>query len=586
MRQAARSYQILFSALMALSCASAIHAATPDLAITPATLDFKYITGATLPAAQALQIKSTGAALSFTIAITGPFPYMAEWLSVSAVSGTTSASLNVYVNPTSLPGGSYAGIITITSAAAATPVHTVAITLEVANAPATLTASTNVLTFNYVTGSAAPASQPIELLTSGGALTVSIAITGGTWLQASPTGSISLVGLPGTINVSVNPAALAPGAYTGQISFSSSNAANKSVAVSIALNVAAAVPTIAAGGLWPPGVFAGSPATVITITGTNFFSTSVVSIGAIVLTKTLVGPTTLLATIPASLLTTAGTLPIVVTTPTAAAASALAAFTAYGPGPQLWAVTNGASANMSVISPGGIVTIYGVGLGPLAITPFPGTNPLPVALPAAAPSTSVTINGLPAPLLYTSATQVSCIVPYAIAAQSGNAVSLVLTYSGTPSTPFSVNVVDTDPGIFTLDASGVGQGAILNFNSTTGNYTVNAATNAATAASTVVIYATGFGVITCVSTATSTCTPTPDETQLVAGTVIPAAAVSVTIGGQTAIVQAALAPIGSVPGLLQINVTVPAGIAASGIVPVIVTFGAASSQSRVTMALK
>jgi uncharacterized protein (TIGR03437 family) len=586
MRQAARSYQLLFSALMALSCASLVHAATPDLAITPATLDFKYTTGATLPVAQALQVKSTGAALSFTIAITGPFPYMAEWLSVSAVSGTTSASLNIYVNPTSLPGGSYSGIITITSAAAATPVHTVPVTLEVGNAPATLTASTNTLTFNYVTGSAAPASQPIELLTSGGALTVSIAITGGTWLQASPTGSISLVGLPGTINVSVNPASLAPGAYTGQISFSSSNAANKSVAVSIALNVAAAPPTITPGGIWPPGVFAGSPATVVTITGANFFSTSIVSIGAIILTKTLVGPTTLLATIPASLLTTAGTLPIVVTTPTATSASGPAAFTAYGPGPQLWAVTNGASANMSVVSPGGIVTIYGVGLGPVAITPFPGTNPLPVALPAAAPSTSITINGFAAPLLYTSANQVSCIVPYALEAQSGNAVSLILTYSGTASAPFSVNVVDTDPGIFTLDASGVGQGAILNFNSTTGNYTVNTATNAATAASTVVIYATGFGVITCVSTATSTCTPAPDETQLVAGTVMPAAAVAVTIGGQTATVQAALAPIGSVPGLLQINVTVPAGIAASGIVPVIVTFGAASSQSRVTMALK
>jgi uncharacterized protein (TIGR03437 family) len=586
MRHASRSYQLLFSALTALSCASLVQAATPDLAITPATLDFKYTAGAALPVAQALQIKSTGAALSFTIAITGPFPYSAEWLSVSEVSGTTSATLNVYVNPTSLPGGSYTGIITVNSAAAATPVHTVPVTLEVGNAPATLTASTNTLAFNYITGSAAPATLPIELLTSGGALTVSIAITGGTWLLASPTGSISLVGLPGTINVSVNPAGLAPGAYTGQIAFSSSNAANKSVAVSVTLSVAAAAPTIAAGGIWPPGVFAGSAATVVTITGTNFFSTSIVSIGATILTKTLVGPTTLLATIPASLLTTAGTLPIVVTTPTAAAASSPAAFAAYGPGPQLWAVTNGASANMSVVSPGGIVTIYGVGLGPAAIVPFPGTDPLPVALPAAAPSTSVTINGAAAPLLYTSATQVSCIVPYALAAQSGSAVNLVLTYGGAASTPFSVNVVDTDPGIFTLDASGVGQGAILNFNSTTGNYTVNTATNAATAGSIVVIYATGFGVITCVSTATSTCTAAPDETQLVAGTETPAAAVAVTIGGQTAVVQAALAPIGSVPGLLQINVTVPAGIPASSSVPVLVSFGASSSQPRVTITLK
>jgi len=586
MRQTVRSYQLLFSALMALSCASVVQAATPDLAITPATLDFKYVTGAALPVAQALQIKSTGTALSFTISISGPFPYSGEWLSVSAVSGTTSATLNVYVNPTSLPGGSYAAIITINSASAATPVHTVPVTLEVGNAPATLTASTNALTFNYVTGAAAPATQPIELLTSGGALTVSIAITGGTWLQASPTGSISLVGLPGTINVAVNPATLAPGAYTGQIAFSSSNAANKSVAVSVTLNVAAAAPTIAPGGIWPPGVLANSPATVVTITGTNFFSTSIVSIGATILTRTLVGPTTLLATIPASLLTTAGTLSIVVSTPTAAAASAPAAFSAYGPGPQLWAVTNGASANMSTVSPGGIVTIYGVGLGPVALTPFPGTNPLPLALPIVAPSTSITINGDAAPLLYTSATQVSCIVPYAIAAQTGTAVNLVLTYSGTASLPFTVNVVATDPGMFTLDASGVGQGAILNFNSTTGNYTVNTATNAATAGSIVVLYATGFGVITCASTPSSPCTATPDETQLVAGTVMPSATVAVTIGGQTATVQAALAPIGSVPGLLQINVTVPAGIPASSAVPVVVSFGTAFSQPRVTMALK
>jgi hypothetical protein len=86
--------------------------------------------------------------------------------------------LNVYVNPTSLPGGSYTGIIAISSAAAATPMQNIPVILNVGNAPATLTASTNTLAFNYVTGSAAPASQPIELLTSGGALTVSIAITG------------------------------------------------------------------------------------------------------------------------------------------------------------------------------------------------------------------------------------------------------------------------------------------------------------------------------------------------------------------------------------------------------------------------
>jgi uncharacterized protein (TIGR03437 family) len=41
-----------------------------------------------------------------------------------------------------------------------------------------------------------------------------------------------------------------------------------------------------------------------------------------------------------------------------------------------------------------------------------------------------------------------------------------------------------------------------------------------------------------------------------------------------------------VAGLLQINVTVPAGLAASSLVPVAVTFGSANSQNGVTMTLK
>src|ERR1700722_12250076 len=107
MRRATRSYQLLLSALMALGCASLAQAANPDLSITPAALDFKYTAGAALPVAQALQIKSTGAALGFTVSITGPLPYTAQWLSGSATAGATSATLNIYVNPTGLPGGSY-----------------------------------------------------------------------------------------------------------------------------------------------------------------------------------------------------------------------------------------------------------------------------------------------------------------------------------------------------------------------------------------------------------------------------------------------------------------------------------------------
>jgi uncharacterized protein (TIGR03437 family) len=572
--------------ILALAGAQLLRAAAADISFTPAALDFKYQAGGALPASQTLQIKSTGAtALSFTLSVTGPLPYSAQWLSLSAGAGTTSASIKVYVNPTGMPAGSYGGNIVITSPAAANVTHTVPVTLEVGDPAATLTASTGSLTFNYVSGGGLPGAQPVVLMTNGGALTASITISGGTWLKATPSGSIALVGLPGTVSVSVDPTGLAPGSYSGKITFASTNAANKSISVNVTLNVTAGVPTISS--LWPPGALANSTDLVITVTGTNFFSTSAASYGNTALATTMLSPTTLLVTIPATLLTTPGNLGIVVTTPTAAAPSTASNFVVYGPGPQIWAVANSASYTTSTVSPGGIVTIYGVGLGPATLTTFPGTSPLPTSLPATGAATSVTIDGKPAPLLYTSATQVNCIVPYAAAAKSGTKVDLVLTYNSVDSTAFKVSVVDADPGVFTVDSSGMGQGAILNYDSTTGDYTVNGAANAAAKGSIIVIYTTGFGVTTCTDAQGSTCAATaPDETLLITGNVVPAGAVTVTIGNQSAAVQAAVSPIGSVPGLLQINATVPTGVAVGKAVPVVVSVGQAQSQAKVTMAVK
>src|SRR5881394_1861538 len=119
---------LCFAASLLFSANSA-SAATPDLSLTPAAVTFKYQMGAALPAFQTLQIKSTGAALNFTLSITGPLPYSAQWLSVSANSGTTPASIKVYVNPTGLPSGSYSGTITINSPAAATAVQNFPVTL-------------------------------------------------------------------------------------------------------------------------------------------------------------------------------------------------------------------------------------------------------------------------------------------------------------------------------------------------------------------------------------------------------------------------------------------------------------------------
>src|SRR5262249_26045340 len=158
-------------------------------------------------------------------------------------------------------------------------------------------------------------------------------------------------------------------------------------------------------------------------------------------------------------------------------------FQIYGPEPQILAVTNSASLSQGTIAPGELIVIFGLGLGPQTLTVFdPSSPPIPTALPAAAPSTSVTINGAFAPVLYTSATQLCAIVPQSL---TGTSAQVVVTYGTLSSQAVTVTLAAVDPGIYSVSSSGQGQGAILNYNSSTGDYTVNSSNNAALKGSTV-----------------------------------------------------------------------------------------------------
>ena len=94
-KRAALRCHVTTFAILLLAFANLAYAAAPDLTFTPASINFKYQVGSALPAAQSLAVKSTGTALAFTISITGPLPYSAQWLAVSANSGTTSATIKV-----------------------------------------------------------------------------------------------------------------------------------------------------------------------------------------------------------------------------------------------------------------------------------------------------------------------------------------------------------------------------------------------------------------------------------------------------------------------------------------------------------
>ncbi|MGH9559667.1 MAG: BACON domain-containing protein, partial [Bryobacteraceae bacterium] len=237
------------------------------------------IGAASLPAAQTLSVQTNPKGLNFTVSVSGA-PFDAAWLLVSENSGVSPASIKVQANPTGLAAGAYAATISISAASGGQTIEqSTPVTLLVASAAPSLSATPASLSFNYTTGNPIDGpslSKSFLLSSSGAAVSATLTASGAPWLTLSPSGSISLIGLLNTVSAAVNPAGLAPGVYTGQIKIGAPAATNKAMTVAVTLTVSAAVPAIA--GVWPPGVIQGSGQTVATIQGSSYFSKSTVAV--------------------------------------------------------------------------------------------------------------------------------------------------------------------------------------------------------------------------------------------------------------------------------------------------------------------
>ena len=218
------------------------------------------------------------------------------------------------------------------------------------------------------------------------------------------------------------------------------------------------------------------------------------------------------------------------------------------------------------IAAGEIVVVFGAGLGPDTLTVATPSGGL---FPKTLGGTQVLFNGTAAPLVYASATAVAAIVPYSLDGQTSAQVSVA--YQGKTSRVATIPVAPTSPGIFTANASGTGQAAVLNQNGT-----LNSATNPALVGSIITLYATGEGQTS----------PGGVDGKLATGNNLPSPIqpVSVTIGGLPAVVNYAGAAPTLVAGLMQVNVQVPAGFADSTAVPVVLQVGGVNSPA-VTIAV-
>jgi len=117
-----------------------------------------------------------------------------------------------------------------------------AVTITVSAIQQLLVLSQTGLTFTSVVGGGPVPSQRVAIVNGGqGGMAWSVSsatVSGGGWLSAAPSSGRSVAGaVAPAIEVSVNPAGLAPGDYYGQVQVSSSDAPNSPQPVTVVLNI-------------------------------------------------------------------------------------------------------------------------------------------------------------------------------------------------------------------------------------------------------------------------------------------------------------------------------------------------------------
>lgn len=224
-------------------------------------------------------------------------------------------------------------------------------------------------------------------------------------------------------------------------------------------------------------------------------------------------------------------------------------------------VTNAASSQSGAIAPGEILAIYGLYLGPpqLVTVSFNSNGVLPTGLAG----TSVMIGNQQAPLLYTSATQIAAIVPMSLT----GATTLQVEYQGLLSPQMSLPVVTAIPGFFTANASGTGQGAILNQDES-----VNSVSHPAAPGSIISLFCSGCGL-----------TAPPGVDGAIATSLASLANPYVVMfGNQPSVVQYAGAAPGLVNGAVQINAMIPPGVVGDA-VPVSISVAGSPPSPLITV---
>ncbi len=429
------------------------------------------------------------------------------------------------------------------------------------------------LTFLSEINQAAPAGQGVQIV-AGGTVTWT-ASSSDSWLAALPasgTGS-------GRITVSVNPTGLSVGNYSGFIRVTDSSGGVNLVLVTYAI---AAKPALVI-----------SPSVLVFSTANNTVTPAAQTLMATSSSRTIAYSVSTQVSTPSGgnwlqVSTSQGQTPGAVTvtanpanlangvydgsvlfTPTDNAVNSVALpvtlIVGCGQGgcqlqPTILTVVNGASFQPGG-APGAIMTIFGTNLSDAIYQA--SSYPLPTQLGP----TSVTVNGMLAPLFFASPTQINFQMP---GSSPTSAIQVVVNNQATVSSralrasqAHSTALTIVDPGLFVTPDN---RAAALN-----GDSSPHTAATPIPAGGSVILFATGEGPVT---PAVPDGAPAPVNPLSIIN-----APVQVTIGGKSAqVTYQGLAP--GYAGLAQINAIVPSGLM-PGDQPVFITINGVPSNSGV-----
>jgi trimeric autotransporter adhesin len=543
--------------------------------------------------------------------ITGGTLSGGPWLSAFPLSGESDASssivpqVRVGVDPSGLNAGIYYGSLQVTSPGADNSPQSVSIILNV------LPPGSNIgplveptgLIFSAVAGGGLPGSQTVQVQNTNNNPVIfhtgQITSNGQGFFTSLPQSATVTQAQP--INVVIQPqtSGLAAGVYRGSLTMSFSDGSTRNVAIVLVLlpansNTPAAEARPAASGTCTPttlvpvftlledgfSIPAGFPGQVAVsviddcanpmTTGnvTVSFSNGDPALGLISLKNgTWAGTWTPAHNASQVTVTATAQIPA---EKLQGQVQIKGAFQTYTQPPVIGsgAIVNAASfAAQAPLAPGSLITLFGSNLAQSQGTA--SSVPLPLNLAGS----SLLLAGKSAPLLFANNGQVNAIVPYGVAVNTPQQV--VVSSSSSISVPQSVILAAAAPGIFTVNASGQGQGIIVGVDAN-GNQPIADAANPVKAGQPIVIYCTGLGEV---NPAVPTGTAAP-LTQI-SKTIEP---ISVTVGGITAdVLFSGLTP--GFVGLYQVNATVPTGVAPGSQVPVTLT-GAGQQSMPVTIAVQ